>query len=171
MTHISSLPILSKKRKKMFFKVQWRSVIEDEFGLCIHWTPNWGPQEIVYFLNSFLEINYNSFYSHCWILFMSCPQPNRLWKIRKWVYSLHWRSGIPAFSTLFLTLTSSRFKLTVAPWTVLSFHISSKDMVILFSAIFLIFSMGHDIVPNKFKTHWQHSRCLPRISESFLFFF
>lgn len=98
-----------KKEKKMFLKVQWWSVIEDEFGLCIHWTPNWGPQEIVYFLNSFLETNYNSFYSHCRILFMSCPQPNRLWKIRKWVYSLHWRSGIPAFSTLFLTLTSSGF--------------------------------------------------------------
>lgn len=49
--------------------------------------------------------------------------------------------------------------------------VSLPRMVILFSATFLNCSMGHDIVPNKYKMNWQHSQPLPRTSESLLFFF
>lgn len=74
---------LSSKKflKKMFLKVHWWSVAEDWFRLCINWTPNRGPQEIFHF--RYFSLNYNPFCHHCWFLFMSSPQPERLWEGRK----------------------------------------------------------------------------------------
>lgn len=106
-------------------------------------------------LFSFFEINYNPFYSHCWVSFMSCPLTN--------YGKLENGSIVFIGKVVFLLLVHSfwpwHLQDSSLQWSLELYYlfISLPGMVILFSATFQICSMGHDIAPSKFKTHWKHS--------------